>query len=169
MIFSTIALTTSVLGVHQTDTDLAVWAKTALDATGLNYGKTESGKNYTIYFDHPDNRHQMVYMSTKPSTPGGQIMISFYTTFWISKEAPTDEMLLNLMATCKKFGSVYTYKGTNGVWSIRFQVKFNASGLKADLKSDSLLVKHLKDTIYYINAVGEELDKSVNGSKDISN
>jgi hypothetical protein len=152
----------------QSDDALRAQAKSALEATGLKYGTTETGKNYTIVFDHPNNRRQTVYMNVNPNIIGSIITYNFYIKVWFSKYSPSDEILMRkFLGKTKKLGSFYLFKDSKNTWSIRFSVKFDATDLSATPKSDDTLVKAMKDVIYFVNAVGEETDKELNGKRDM--
>ena len=64
-------------------------------------------------------------------------------------------------------GHFYLFKDTKGTWAIRFGAHFDASELRETSQAGDRHVTTLKDLIYFVNAVGEETDKLLNGEKDI--
>ncbi|MCE9557348.1 MAG: hypothetical protein K8R88_00200 [Armatimonadetes bacterium] len=142
--------------------------KAAIAATGLSNELSASGLSYKIDFTHPESRKQTVYVTAKPSaTIKGLLTTFIYTTVWVSKEAPTSELLLKVLTQTKKIGQFYVFKDSKDVWCIRFGANFNATELKESSTSTDPLVTNLKDTIYFVNQVGEEADKELNGNQDI--
>lgn len=156
------------LGAVQDSNDpLQTQAKQALDATGLSYQKTTSGKSYSIVFDHPNNRRQTVYMSVSPSKTNGLVTYTLYTQVWYSEKAPDEELMKKVFTKVKKLGAFYLFKDSKDVWAFRFGVKLDATEMPANPSASDALVTSLKDAIYFANAVGEETDLELNGDKDI--
>lgn len=137
-----------------------------MDATGLNYQTTASGLSYSVVFNNQNNRRRMVLMSKTPSQSNGLVTHTLYTQIWGSDKAPDDLLLKKLLTKVKKVGSFYLYKDTKQMWSIRFGVKLDLTDMPASPKAEDPLVKSLKDTIYFINAVGEETVLELNDQKD---
>lgn len=167
---NTLFLALALLGAPQLSDDaLKAQAKSALDATGLKYTASASGKSHMIVFDHTGNRKQTVYFTQAPSRVSTLVTYSIYTTCWVSTSAtPPDEALMHkVLSKVKKLGTFYLFKDPNNVWAIRFGIKFDATDMKEAPSASDELVKALKDAIYLVNAVGEETDKELNGEKDI--
>lgn len=166
---NTIFLALALLGAPQlSDEALKAQAKSALDATKLTFSASASGKSYTLVFDNEGNRKQTLYFTQTPNRVSTLVTYNIYTICWASKDAPPDEALMRKVLTkSKKLGVFYLFKDTNNFWSIRFSVRFDATEMKESPTADDPLVKALKDTIYLVNAVGEETDKELNGDKDI--
>lgn len=162
--------------------------ESALKATGLSYETSSSGLSFRLTYEHEakgegEDRQQIVYVSAAPSRPGNLIVHSVYTVAWIGGTGdpktgdsttgdpatgePNQELLLHLLTTTKKLGSFYVHQDSQGVWSIRFGVQFDATDLKDDSKAGDRLVARLRDTISLVNLVGEEADAAVNGEKDV--
>jgi hypothetical protein len=142
--------------------------KSALDATQISHVTSASGLSYTVLFNHPGNRQQTVFIAVKPGKAGALRAHTIYTTVWINKDAPPDDTLMKkYLAQTKKLGAFYLFKDSKGVWAIRFVVSFDATDLKESSASGDRAVVNLKDMIYFVNQVGEETDKEINGDKDI--
>ncbi|WP_309716668.1 hypothetical protein [Armatimonas sp.] len=142
--------------------------KSALDATGLKHEASPSGLSYTVLFDHPDKRQQKIFVGTAPTKVGGLLTHLVYTTVWINATAPPDDALLRkVLLQSKKLGQFYLFKDTKGTWALRFGAHFDATGLKDISEKGDTLATTLKDLIFFVNAVGEETDKMLNGEKDI--
>ncbi|MBL8087172.1 MAG: hypothetical protein JNM85_03760 [Chthonomonas sp.] len=157
-------LTSSAL---QSDEAVKDQAKKALEATGLKFETTASGKNYSIVFTHPENRQHTVYMSLTPNRPGKLITYNLYTQVWYSKDAPDDALMRKILGRTKKLGAFYLFKDSHDTWTLRYNVKFDATDMPEIPKAEDKLVKALKDCIFFVNAVGEETDKELNGAADI--
>lgn len=142
-------------------------AKLALDATGLKYQATASGLSYSVIFDNQNNRRRMVLMSKTPNQTNGLVTYTLYTQIWGSDKAPDDALLKKLMTKVKKVGSFYLYKDSKQMWSIRFGVKLDLTDMPASPKAEDVLVKTLKDTFYFINAVGDETDLELKGQNAV--
>jgi hypothetical protein len=141
--------------------------KAALDATKFSYIPTSSGLNYSILFDHPNKRQQQVFVSLKPASVGTAQTHFIYTTVWVGTNPPDDALLRSVLLKSKKFGYFYLFKDSKGTWAIRFGAHFDATDIKDMAGTGDPLVKNLKDTIFFVNVVGEETDKEINGEKDI--
>jgi hypothetical protein len=142
--------------------------KSAMDATQIPHTTSTSGLSYTILFDHPSNRKQTVFIAVKPGKAGALRVHTLYTTVWINKDAPPDDALMKkYLAQTKKLGTFYLFKDSKGIWAMRFGVNFDATDLKESSASGDRAVVNLKDMIYFVNQVGEETDKEINGDKDI--
>jgi hypothetical protein len=141
--------------------------KSALVATGLNYETSPSGLSFTLLFTHPNNRQQRVYIAMAPNKAGGLLTHTIYTTVWVSATTPPDSALMQkVFIQSKKLGEFYLFKDTKGTWALRFGVHFDATGLKDTSEKGDTLSTTLKDLIYLVNAVGEEVDKQLNEDKD---
>jgi hypothetical protein len=139
--------------------------KSALAATGLNYSTSASGLSYTVVFDNADKRKQTVYVAVKPGKLE-TMAHSLYTTVWSGQDAPGEALMRSVLAKSKKLGAYYLFKDTKGTWAIRFSAHFDAMDLKSTSASGEALVTTLKDMLYFVNQVGEETDKELNGTKD---
>lgn len=168
-LFPTLAAAIALALTPQNESDAAqARLKSALDATSLSHELSSSGLSYTILFDHPEKRQQKVYVATAVGRAGGLLTHTIYTTVWTNTTAPPDSALMQKVFTqSKKLGQFYLFKDNNGIWSIRFGAHFDATGLKETSEKGDTLSTTLKDLIYFVNAVGEETDKQLNGTKDI--
>jgi hypothetical protein len=101
---------------------------------------------------------------TTPATGNKKLV---YTTVWVNVNSLPDEATMRKVFTqSKKLGSFYLFKDTKGTWAIRFGAHFDATGLKDTSEKGDTLSTTLKDLIYFVNTVGEETDKQLNGDKD---
>lgn len=141
--------------------------RNCLDATGLHYSPSASGLSFTVKFTN-DKRSQTIFVSVADSTAGAVRAHMIYTTVWASQSVPPDETTLRkAVLASKKLGAFYIYKDAKGVWALRFGVAFDATDLgETSAKGDRAAVV-LADTIQFVNAVGEETDKALNGDSDI--
>ncbi len=67
-----------------------------------------------------------------------------------------------ILPLVKKFGSFYIYKDSQNMFSIRFGCHYDSSNLKDELTASSPEVTHLKDMIYFVDAVGFEAEGILN-------
>jgi hypothetical protein len=142
--------------------------KSTLEATGLRYEASASGLSYTLAFDYPNNRRQVVYVGQAPNKVSSLVTHMIYTTVWVNKEsAPDDATLRNVLSKSKKVGAFYLFKDSKGTWALRFGVHFDATDLKDTAEKGDTLSTTLKDLISFVSTVGEEVDKQLNGEKDI--
>nr|WP_309689426.1 hypothetical protein [Armatimonas sp.] len=142
--------------------------KSAMEATGFKYEASASGLSLTVLFDNPDKRQQKIFIATAPGKASGLLTHLVYTTVWVNATAPPDDALLRkVLLQSKKLGHFYLFKDTKGTWAIRFGAHFDATGLKDTSEKGDTLSTSLKDLISFVNAVGEETDKMLNGDKDI--
>jgi hypothetical protein len=142
--------------------------KTVMDATEFKYRVTVTGKNYTVTFDHPGKRTQTVYVNVMSSRVGTLTTFYAYTQVWYGDTAPDAALMQKVLGRAKKLGAFYLFKDSKGTWTIRFGVRFDATDMKETPTSGDDLVKAFKDVIYFVNAVGEETDKELNGEKDMT-
>lgn len=149
------------------DPQIAPEIQTALDATAFHYKLSPNGLNFSLLFDHPNNRQQTVYVSGKPANWNDAKTHFVYTTVWAGDAEPTEEILHKILLKPKKLGYFYVFKDSKGKYAVRYGVHFEAVGMTTEVKADDPLVTTLKDMIYFVNAVGEETDIEVNGDKDI--
>jgi hypothetical protein len=168
-LFPTLAAVVTLALTPQSESDTAqARLKSALDATSLSYELSSSGLSYTILFDHPEKRQQKIYVATAVSRAGGLLTHTIYTTVWTHANTPPDSALMQKVFTqSKKLGQFYLFKDNKGTWAIRFSAHFDATGLKDTSEKGDTLSTTLKDLLYFVNAVGEETDKQLNGTKDI--
>jgi hypothetical protein len=129
----------------------------ALTATELKFRKSASGLSFIVDFDHPNNRKRqiMVNVTSDPIEPikGQYIYTSVIVT---GTTPPTEKQLLKTLPVTKKLGNFYVYKDSKNTYVIRFGVHFDAGTLSATPGKDDASVIALKDTIYFVNQVGEE-------------
>jgi hypothetical protein len=149
-----------------TDADAARF-KSALSATGLSVATSTSGLSHTIVFDHPTSRKQTVYIGVKPGKVGAISAYVLYTTVWVSKTPPDEALMRKTLGMTKKLGAFYLFKDSKDNWAIRFGTHFDATDLTEESKSGDAQVTRLKDMIYFVNQVGEETDKDLNGDNDV--
>lgn len=140
--------------------------KSALAATGLNYSASASGLSYTVVFDNADKRKQTVYVGVRPGQAGSIHAHILYTTVWSGQDAPGEALMRNVLGRSKKLGAYYLFKDSKNTWAIRFGAHFDATDLKPTSSSGDAPVTTLKDMLYFVNQVGEETDKELNGTKD---
>lgn len=129
----------------------------ALNATELKFEKSKSGLSFTGVFDHPNNRKRQVFVSISSSPLGplaGQLIYTSVLTTGTSP--PTEQQLVKTLAVTKKLGSFYVFKDAKGIYVIRFGAHFDAGTLSATPQKTDASVIALKDTIYFVNQVGEE-------------
>lgn len=142
--------------------------RAALDATGLAYETSASGKSFVVRFSHEGGRQQTVFVATKASTPQGLCVHSIYTAVWAKAgEKPDDALVERLVLRAKKLGCFYLFEDDKGVGAIRFGAKFDATDLGAEPKQGDALVQRLKQYIEFVDAVGEETDAELNGDGDV--
>jgi hypothetical protein len=164
------AILLAVSAPHTAQADDAAKARlrSTLDAMSLKYEASPSGLSYTVLFDHPDKRQQKVYVAIAPNKPGSLLTHTIYTTVWVNTTAAPDEALLRkTLGQSKKLGQFYLFKDSKGTWAIRFGVHFDATDLKDTSEKGDALSTTLKDLIYFVNQVGEDTDKLLNGENDI--
>ena len=140
--------------------------KSALAATGLTFATSTSGLSYTVVFDNADKRKQTVYVAVKPGRSGSIYSHILYTTVWMGTSAPDEALMRNVLGRSKKLGAYYLFKDSKGTWAIRFGAHFDATDLKPTSASGDAPATTLKDMLYFVNQVGEETDKELNGTKD---
>ena len=138
----------------------------AMGVCGLSYQKSTSGKSYTVTFTHDGNRQQTV--SIAPGRPGGLVTHSIYTTVWIDQNSPPDEATMRkVLANAKKLGAYYLFKDTKGTWALRFGTQFDATDLAETPKAGDATVRVLRELIEFVDEVGEQTDRELNGERDI--
>ena len=130
----------------------------ALTATELKFEKSKSGLSFTGIFDHPNNRRRQVFVSVNSNPLGPLAGHLIYTSVLVTGTTPpTEQQLVKTLAVTKKVGSFYVFKDTKGAYAIRFGVHFDAATLSATPAQTDSSVFALKDTIYFVNQVGEEM------------
>lgn len=142
--------------------------RNCLDATNLSYTTSASGLSFVVKFDFTDKRTQTVYVSIADGKAGPVRTHTVYTTVWANQTAPPDEATMRraVLAT-KKIGAFYLFKDSKGVWALRFGVAFDATELGETTAKGDRIATVLADTIRFVNAVGEETDKALNGDSDM--
>lgn len=154
--------------LQDTDADAQARLKAALDATTFKYNTSSSGKSYTIAFDIQGGRSQTVFITIPPGRTNELVTHRIYTTVWVNTTtAPDDTLLRKIMGKTKKLGAFYIFQDSKGAWGIRFGVNFDATDLKAAATATDTPIKNFKDVIYLVQSVGDEVDKELNGDKDI--
>lgn len=166
MILPTLILLSNVLGAQDANAELIAQCKSTLTATGFNFAPTASGKSYSIVFDHPNGRKQTVYLGLVPSKNGGLVTYNLYTQVWFGSAPPDEALMQKILSRTKKIGAFYLFKDAKGAWAIRFAAKFDATDVAKIPKAEDPLVVAFKDTVFFVNAVGEEIDKELNGEGD---
>lgn len=142
--------------------------ESALKAAGLAFEKSASGLSFKLAYEHENGRSQTVYVNTQCSRPGSLLMHTIFTTVWSdTQNAPGEELMRKVLSRSKKLGSFYLFRDSQGVWAIRFGTAFDATDLAESSKPEDKLVQRLKDTIEFVDKVGEETDLEVNGEKDL--
>ena len=150
------------LASNQLDTEAKAKSEalmsSALTATELIFNKTKSGLSFQCNFDHPNNRKRQVYVNISDN-PVDNVRGHFLYTNILSTgtEPPSEKQLLKTIAITKKLGNFYVYKDTKGTWVIRFGAHFDAGTFSAKPSKNDASVIALKDTIYFVNQVGEEM------------
>lgn len=154
--------------LQDTDADAQARLKAALDATAFKYNTSASGKSYTVAFDIQGGRSQTVFVTIPAGRTNELITHRIYTTVWVNTTtAPDDALLRKVMAKTKKLGTFYTFQDSKGAWGIRFGINFDATDLKPTASATDPLIKNFKDVLYLVQSVGDEVDKELNGDKDI--
>lgn len=140
----------------------------AVKATGLQYETSPSGLSFVLLFTDADRREQKVYVAQAPSTVSRLTMHTIYTTVWADAQKPPDEAIMRkVFAHTKKLGSYWLYTDGKGAWSIRFGLQFDATDLPAESKPGDALVQTLADLIRFVQRVGADTDKDLNGDRDV--
>lgn len=142
--------------------------ESVLKATGLNYSVSKNGKNYQLIFDHKNNRKQTVFVTQDATKFGTMLSFSVYTNFWVgTTNDPSREFVEEILLDRKKYGHAYFRKNSaDEKWSGWFGWNFIITEIPTELSAEDPKVKELKDTLYYINQVGEEMDLKFGGSLD---
>lgn len=167
-LLSLLAATLFCVAPPQSDDVAKARLKNTLDATGLKYEASASGLSYTFPFDYPNNRRQIVYLAQEPNKVSSLVTHTIYTTVWVNKDSAPDEATLRkVLSQSKKLGAFYLFKDSKGTWAIRFGAHFDATDLKDTAEKGDTLSTTLRDMIYFVSNVGEEIDKQLNGEKDI--
>lgn len=130
--------------------------KASLTATGLNFSTSKSGLSFTLNFDHPDKSVRVIYLTMAPASILTLKTHIIYTNVWSSKVAPSPALMTKALTMSKKLGFFYIYKDSQNVWAIRFGAHFDTSDLPAAPTNDLPAISRLKDTIYFVNQVGQE-------------
>lgn len=150
-------------GAQSAQTDPTPQVKAAMDKIGLTYTNSSSGLSYIVDFSHPGDRTRRVFISTRRTGIQAAKIHTIYTMVWEGKEPPSED-LMNLVfwRASKKLGGFYVFKEPdNKGYTIRFSATFDATDLPDTLTAESKEVVRLKDTIYFVNQVGEETWKSI--------
>lgn len=137
-----------------------------LQATGLNFDKSASGLSYELLYDHARGRQQMVRVSTAAKRPADLVAYTVYTIVWTGDAPPDEALLVKVWSSEKKLGSFYVHKDGKA-WAIHFSATFDATGFADGTLTPAVAAKRLKDTIRFVNAVGEATDAELNGERDI--
>lgn len=159
-----IAIATMTIGLSTKQQDADAKAKSealmsaALTATELKFEKSKTGLSFTGIFDNANNRRRQVFVSINSNPLGPLACHLIYTSVLVTGTTPpTEQQLVKTLAITKKLGSFYVFKDTKGAYAIRFGVHFDAATLSATpTKSDASVIT-LKDTINFVNQVGEEM------------
>jgi len=136
-----------------------------LQATGLHFEKSASGLSYKLRFAHEHDRQQLVLVATEANRPAGLVVHTVYTTVWAGEAPPDDALLVKVFTNTRKLGSFYLFEDGKS-WAIRFGASFDTTGLADGTLAPEVAAKRLKETIEFVNAVGEEVDAELNGTRD---
>lgn len=137
-----------------------------LQATGLHFETMPSGRSYKLTYDHDKDRQQVVFVGIAANRPLDLVVHSVYTTVWLGETPPDAALMQKVFAKSKKLGSFYLYESERS-WSIRFGASFDASGLADGTLTAEQAKARLQATIEFVNAVGEETDRELNGERDL--
>lgn len=137
-----------------------------LRASKLNFEKTPSGRSYQLTYDHAKGRKQVVFVAIAANRPLDLVAHGVYTTVWLGDAPPDAAVMQKVFSKSKKLGSFYLFEGERS-WSIRFGVSFDATGLADGSMTQEQATARLKETIEFVNAVGEEVDAELNGDRDV--
>lgn len=150
------------------DADPKARLESAMKATELGFVRSASGLSFQVPFTNEGDRGQTVFVSIEPSQVDGLVAHAVYTAVWTHPTQPPDEaVLVKLLTTSKKLGEFYLHRDKAGVWSVRFGATFDATDLPAESERASRLALRLADTIRFVNQVGEETDRMLNGATDL--
>ncbi|MBX3462557.1 MAG: hypothetical protein KF830_05270, partial [Planctomycetes bacterium] len=86
---------------------------------------------------------------------------------WAGKEPPDDALMRKVFTQTKKFGAFYLFADPKGSWSIRFGAQFDATDVPERPAKDDPGVATLRGLIEFVNVVGEEMDRKLNGERDL--
>jgi len=139
---------------------------TTLRDTQLHFEKSPSGRSYKLVYEHEHGRKQTVFVATEPNRPLSLVVHNVYTSVWVGDEPPTPEVQLAVFAKAKKTGSFYLFESERR-WSLRFGASFDATGLGNGSLTPAQAAERLKATIEFVNEVGEEVDRELNGERDV--
>lgn len=137
-----------------------------LQATKLRFEKMPSGRSYKLTYDHAKDRKQVVYVGIAANRPLDLVVHSVYTTVWLGEALPDAALMQKVFGKSLKMGAFYLFENERS-WSIRFGVSFDATGLAEGTMTQEQATARLKETIEFVNAVGEEVDAELNGDRDV--
>lgn len=137
-----------------------------LQATGVHFEKMPSGRSYKLTYDHEKDRKQVVIVAIAANRPLDLVVHSVYTTVWLGEAPPDAALMQKVFTKSKKIGAFYLFEGERS-WSIRFGASFDASGLADGTLTAEQATARLKATIEFVDAVGEETDRELNGERDV--
>lgn len=164
MILAPLALFASLVAAQTTKPDPGMdLMDKALKATTFTYAKSESGISFMVDFDHKETATRRVYISSTPISTLTFRSHLIYTDIWIGDVPPSNDLVEKVMSSVKKIGHFYLYKDSQDRYAIRFGANFDASTLRSEPKTDEVSVKTLKDTIYFVDQVGEDAQKEIKG------
>lgn len=135
----------------------------ALKATTFTYAKSESGISFMVDFEHKTTATRRVYVSSTPVAALNFQSHLIYTDIWVGDVPPSNDLVEKAMSSVKKIGHFYLFKDSKDRYAIRFGANFDASTLRSEPKTDEAAVKALKDTIYFVDQVGEDAQKDILG------
>ena len=99
--------------------------KAAMSATGFKFETTTSGLSYSVIFDHGGGKSQTVFVSIDGSPVGNHRYHAIYTGVWTGAKEPSAEIVKKMLMNTKKLGTFYSFKDSQGNWSVRFMVQYD--------------------------------------------
>ena len=127
----------------------------AVQATGLSYEKSSSGRSYVVQFDHR-GRRRAVYLGLRPNDTSGLLVHSIYTVVWSGAQAPDAATMRKVFTTHRKLGAYYLYQDAKGPCEVRFAAWFDATDLGPETKAGDATAKRLRTLIEFVDSVGAE-------------
>jgi hypothetical protein len=136
--------------------------KQAMEDTKFTYTISKSGLSYVVEFSVKDLPNRIVWVTRETNVKNDIATQSIYTEVWSDKGAPpVDVLVKTVLRPAKKIGNYYVMKFDDGFYAIRFMATFDLAGLEASGETRTKAIERLKDTIYFVNQVGEETEKEI--------
>lgn len=149
------------LQTAQPTDDAAVRLGKALAASSWTYSRPEGSTAYFVDFKVNDTKNRRVFVQASATELLSFRSHAIYTTVWVGSTLPNASIIDYTFAKPKKLGHFYIYKDAKGVYALRFGVQYESSDLLADPKADDPAVIRLRDTISFVNQVGQEVAEQV--------